>query len=348
MMLLADWQLTGPLLTLWPFRNDVWREHGQPAQRQLIAFAEQLQSHHPLWFGIHPTQLEAAQRVLPDYIPCLPIAYNDAWARDIGPLWTQHRGTGRLIAHGFQFSAWHGLYPDFRDDQLFAEAFAQRCHVSFKYHAMVLEGGAITTDGAGTAIVHGASILRNNSRWSRPELTHFFAEQLGLQQVFWLDFAHPADETGGHVDNQIQFLTADTLVLSMPRPDGLYVEHYQAQLERAQSWRNCAGQSYRIIQVPQPEPIQPVAAEYVSIQPSKDVFPRGVHPLLASYVNFVRVGDVVVVPTFGIDSDADALAALRNAAPELTVIGVAADEFIKAGGALHCMTLHTPDDIVVS
>lgn len=342
MMLLADWQLTGPLLTLWPFRDDVWREHGQPAQQQLIALAEQLHGIHPFYIGVHPSELARAQRILPHSFHHFTVAYNDAWARDIGPLWTQLPGSQQVHAQGFQFSAWHGLYPDFHDDQQFAQRLAQRLRLPFQQHPLILEGGALTTDGAGTIVVHAASVLRNNPHWSRAAVEQLFHEELGVQQVYWLEFAHPDDETGGHVDNQVQFLSADTLVVAMPQPQGRYWESYHAQLQQIQRWRNTAGQAYRIVQVPQPEPLAPIAADYVTVRQQAQVYPRGVHPLLASYVNFIRVAEVLIVPQFDLATDAEALALLRQAAPELTVLGVAADEFIKAGGALHCMTLHTP------
>lgn len=340
MSLLADWQLSGPLFVLWPFRDDVWRDNGRPAQQQLMSLAARLQAHtsdQELLFGVHPN------------IPCEPVTqqpllqirYNDAWPRDIGPLWV--RDNNRVVAHGFKFSAWHGLYPDTRDDQAFAAQLCQQLGVAFRNHPdLVLEGGAISTDGAGVAVAHGVSVMRNNPQWSRSDIEKYLIEHLKLSHVYWLDFAHPADETGGHTDNQVQFLAENIVVCALPIPSSSLFEHYQCQLDAMKLWRNAKGQPYKIVILPQPEAIMPNASEYHSVRAVPGVFPRGQRALLASYVNLVRGANYVLLPQFNLAEDTEALATLRAALPSITVIPVHADEFIKAGGAIHCMTLGLP------
>ncbi|RUO47086.1 agmatine deiminase family protein [Pseudidiomarina donghaiensis] len=341
MSLLADWQLSGPLFVLWPFRDDVWRDNGRPAQQQLMSLAARLQAHtsdQELLFGVHPN------------IPCEPVTqqpllqirYNDAWPRDIGPLWV--RDNNRVVAHGFKFSAWHGLYLDTRDDQAFAAQLCQQLGVAFRNHPdLVLEGGAISTDGAGVAVVHGVSVMRNNPQWSRSDIEKYLIEHLKLSHVYWLDFAHPADETGGHTDNQVQFLAENIVVCALPIPSSSLFEHYQCQLDAMKLWRNAKGQPYKIVILPQPEAIMPNASEYHSVRAVPGVFPRGQRALLASYVNLVRGANYVLLPQFNLAEDTEALATLRAALPSVTVIPVHADEFIKAGGAIHCMTLGLPN-----
>ncbi|PHR66054.1 MAG: hypothetical protein COA51_03300 [Idiomarina sp.] len=341
MSLLADWQLNGPLLALWPFRNDVWRDNGEPAQRQLLQLAERLQPYQNIVIGVHPDQYDAVQQRISNQFSLFSMKYDDAWPRDIGPLWARS-DTQTLVAHGFKFSAWHGLYPNFHDDQLFAERLAHQLNVTYRAHDLVFEGGAISTDGAGTAVIHGVSVIRNNPTWSALDIETYLKAELQITHLYWLHFAHPADETGGHADNQVQFLDANTIVVSLPNTASSLTDDYIQQLEVARRWTNAKGELFKVIVVPQPEAITPVLSEYQSIREQAGVLPRGKAPLLASYVNFVRTGNVVLVPQFGLDTDAEALAILRRSAPQLTIIGAAADEFIKAGGALHCMTLPTP------
>lgn len=340
MSLLADWQLSGPLLALWPFRDDVWRDNGRPAQQQLMALAARLQdntSNQQLLFGVHPNIScePVSQQTL------LQIRYNDAWPRDIGPLWV--RENNHVVGHGFKFSAWHGLYPDTQDDQAFAAQLCQQLGVAFRAHPnLVLEGGAISTDGAGVAVVHGVSVMRNNPQWTRSDIETYLIQHLKLSHVYWLDFAHPADETGGHTDNQVQFLAEDIVACAMPSSSSALFEHYQRQLNAIKSWRNVNGQPYNIVVLPQPEALTPIASEYQSVRAVPGVFPRGQRALLASYVNLVRGANYVLLPQFELAEDTEALATLRAALPSVTVIPVLANEFIKAGGAIHCMTLSLP------
>jgi len=341
MSLLADWELNGPLLTLWPLRNDVWRDNGEPAQRQLLQFAELIQPYQNIVIGVHPDKYDSVRQRISNQFSLIPLRYDDAWPRDIGPLWVRNEKQ-TLVANGFKFSAWHGLYPNFHDDQLFAERLAHHFDVPCRAHDLVFEGGAISTDGAGTAVIHSVSVTRNNPTWSEVEIEAYLKAELQLSNLYWLHFAHPADETGGHADNQAQFLDANTIVVSLPNAASPLADDYANQLNQVRRWTNTSGRPYKVIVLPQPEVIAPVASEYRTIREQVGVLPRGKAPLLASYVNFVRAGKVVLVPQFGLDTDAEALSILRHAAPDLTVIGAAADEFIKAGGALHCMTLPTP------
>lgn len=343
MSLLADWQLPGPLLVLWPFRRDVWRACGLPAQQQLLRMAEQLtaitNNSQAMAVGLHPQLPTSA---LPQaHINRLSLRYNDAWPRDIGPLWVQENEG--VVAHGFRFSAWHGLYPDTADDQAFAATLSQQLSIPFTSHPdLVLEGGAVSTDGAGVAVVHGASILRNNPDWTQTQIEQYLLHALQLQRIYWLTFAHPADETGGHADNHVQFASEDTVVCALPQPcDPLYAD-YQQQLEAVRNWRNANGQPYHVVVLPQPPALVPVASDYVTVSTVDGVYPRGKHPLLASYVNFVRGANYLLVPQFQLPEDAQACALLQQALPNIAVIPVNALEFIKAGGAIHCMTLPLP------
>lgn len=347
MTLLADWLLTGPLLTLWPFRDDVWREQGKPAQRQLLDFVRTVAARHKTLVGVHPEHVEQAKPLISAHSPFFEINYNDAWARDIGPLWVRATA-GNIEAHCFKFSAWHGLYPDYTDDQQFAENLAAHLKVAVVTHDLILEGGAISTDGAGTAVVHAASVLRNNPTWSRRQIADYLKQHLHLQQIYWLEFSHPADETGGHADNYLQFLDAGTLAVSLPAEASEFYAIYKAQLQQVKGWHNSEGQRYRVLVLPQPEPVHPRAEDFASVRVVPGVFQRGNRDLLASYVNFVRLGNLLIVPIFGLQSDATVLSTLRQALPQLQVFAAPAAEFIKAGGALHCMTLPLPSQCLES
>ncbi len=346
MKLIADWQLQGPLLLLWPFRADVWRDQGQPAQQQLLQLIDVIVPHHPVWVGCIPEHFEQVREQVPESVPVIPIPYNDSWPRDIGPLWA--RANEQWFAHGFHFSAWHGLYPDFQADQAFAKRFARMLKIRFLSQQLTFEGGAISTDGQGSAVVHGSSVLRNNAPLPQHLIEAYLKQQLGLSQVFWLDWCNPYDETGGHTDNQVQFLDEHTVVVSLPTSTSPWFEAYQQQLLQVEQWRNHAGEPYRIITLPQPDAVAVDQQEFATVVARTGVMPRGEQPLLASYVNFISLPNMVVVPQFGLPTDAEAVALLQQAQPQKVVVGAAADEFIKAGGGLHCMSLHLPNAITIN
>lgn len=332
MQVRADWQLTGPLLALWPFRQDVWRQQGRPAQQQLLQLLQTIQPHHPVLLAVPPALYACVRRQLGPEIPLIMLPYNDAWPRDFGPFWLHHEPTARTRAVQFDFHAWQGLYPDYQADQRFAGALTRLLCCSLSKQTLVLEGGAITTNGDGVAIANAVSVQRNNPAMRLSQISAQLTKQLGLRHIFWLHDAHPADETGGHIDNQIQFADSRTLVHALA-PEVLL--SLQQQL-------TAVGLHYRWLGLPMAQIVQPNRHEFHSVARRKGVLVRGQRPLLASYVNFIRVADALLLPQFGLPTDQPALTTLQQQLPELQVIGVAADEFIKAGGGPHCLTLNIP------
>lgn len=332
MQVRADWQLTGPLLGLWPFRHDVWPQQGQPAQQQLLQLLHTIQPHHPVLLAVPPRFYAAVRRQIGATIPLVMLPYNDAWPRDFGPLWLHNQLAGQVQALQFDFRAWQGLYPDYRSDQRFAPALAGWLSCRHRWHGLVLEGGAITTNGNGIALVNAVSVQRNNPTLRLAQITAQLTKHLGLQHIFWLHEAHPADETGGHIDNQVQFVDRQTLLHALS----------PAVIAQLQQQMAAVGLHFRWLALPAIQTIRANASDFISVSRRKGVLVRGQQPLLASYVNFIRVADALLLPQFGLPSDQPTLMNLRQLLPQLKVIGVAADEFIKAGGGPHCLTLNLP------
>ena len=57
-----------------------------------------------------------------------------------------------------------------------------------------------------------------------------------------------------------------------------------------------------------------------------------------AYINYLRVGNKIIVPTFGIPEDQQALRYIREANPECLVRGFRMRNIARNGGALHCIT----------
>ncbi len=57
-----------------------------------------------------------------------------------------------------------------------------------------------------------------------------------------------------------------------------------------------------------------------------------------AYINYLQVGNKIIVPTFGIAEDKQALRYIREANPNCTVRGFRMRNIADNGGALHCIT----------
>lgn len=57
-----------------------------------------------------------------------------------------------------------------------------------------------------------------------------------------------------------------------------------------------------------------------------------------AYINYLQVGNKIIVPTFGIPEDKQALKYIREANPECIVRGFRMRDIVRNGGGLHCIT----------
>lgn len=57
-----------------------------------------------------------------------------------------------------------------------------------------------------------------------------------------------------------------------------------------------------------------------------------------AYINYLQVGNKIIVPTFGIPEDRQALKYIRDANPECIVRGFRMRDIVRNGGGLHCIT----------
>ena len=57
-----------------------------------------------------------------------------------------------------------------------------------------------------------------------------------------------------------------------------------------------------------------------------------------SYINFLQVGKLVLVPQLGVEEDRIALEQIGNTIPDCEVVGIPALEAVRRGGALNCIS----------
>ncbi|RUO55303.1 agmatine deiminase family protein [Pseudidiomarina homiensis] len=338
MTLLADWQLQGPLLALWPYRNDVWRANARPAQQAILQLLNAVAKHHAVLLGIHPPQLQTAIPQLPDELAWAPLRYDDAWLRDSGPHFVRENFKVRAVAG--EFDGWQGVHSHYQRDRRVPQQLAQCCHSVLGKLPFIFEGGMLSHDGTGTALVHAKSLQRRNPQWRLSELERQLQCALGLSRVIWIQHGLNADETGGHVDNQIQFIGADVIAFAGSQNDPLW--NAEVQQLRQQPW----AKKYRWLQLPESQLVYDDPTLFADVQRRPGVRARGMTGSLASYVNMIRLPEVLLVPQFSYrscqSSNQQALALLRDALPELAVEPIDATEMIRGGGGPHCLSLVLP------
>ncbi|HLK92585.1 MAG TPA: agmatine deiminase family protein [Polyangia bacterium] len=260
-----------------------------------------------------------------------------SWTRDTCPLFVKD-GAGQVAITNWRFNGW-AKYPNHRKDDAINDRLAKRlglrqwqpmATVAGKPWRVVLEGGAIDVNGAGTLLATEECLLdevqARNPGLAREALEDILAAHLGVRKVLWLGRGIAGDDTHGHVDDLCRFVDETTVVLAQEAdPTDPNHEPLRENLERLRGMTTADGARLKVVALPMPAPVHL----------------DGVR-LPASYANFYIGNAVVLVPTFNDANDRRALEILADLFPTRAVVGIHAVDLVWGLGTLHCMTQQEP------
>lgn len=258
------------------------------------------------------------------------------WCRDAGPIWLTRGGRrpARAVA-GFRFNAW-AKYDDWKKDARTPARAARALGVPLlpmvhAGHEVVLEGGSIDVNGAGSILTTEECLLDpavqvRNPGFTRQDYQQLFGDLLGAPNTIWLGRGLAGDDTHGHVDDLARFVDARTIVLCH-EPDGADPNHapLEENRERLEGARLRDGSRPQVVTLPMPAPL----------------FLDG-RRLPASYANFYVANGAVLVPTFNDPNDRVALGILAELFRDRPVVGIHAVDLVWGLGTLHCLSQQEP------
>lgn len=267
-----------------------------------------------------------------------------SWTRDFMPFFTVQRGgSGAVVPGGGQavicgFTGW-ARYDDHTLDNAAAPACAERFgwDALVAEHAgrrLVLEGGGVDSDGAGTVLVTEEWLLDphvqvRNPGMNRADYEAAFGKLFGAFNTIWLGHGIAGDDTHGHVDDFCRFVGPGRILICR-EPDGRDVNHrpLEENRERLEDAVLADGSRPEIVDLPMPEPLH-----FDGMR------------LPASYANFYIGNTVVLVPTFNDPKDSEALGIIAECFPGRQVVGIHAVDLALGFGGVHCLTHEQPEGI---
>jgi agmatine deiminase len=256
-----------------------------------------------------------------------------SWTRDFCPIFVKN-AEGENIALNWRFNGWAKYSNADRDDAA-APAIARQlgvpvCTPERGGQRIVLEGGSIDVNGAGTILTTEECLLSEvqarNPALTRQDIEQIFSRHLGARHTLWLRNGIAGDDTHGHVDDLARFTNTRTVVIASEEdPQEANYKPLQENLALLREMKDQDGNSLHVEKLPMPAP----------------VFFDG-QRLPASYANFYIANKVVLVPTFNDPNDRVALNKLAELFPGRSVVGIAATDLVLGLGTLHCMTQQQP------
>ncbi|MDO6803806.1 agmatine deiminase family protein [Wenyingzhuangia sp. 1_MG-2023] len=260
------------------------------------------------------------------------IKSNDTWARDHAAITIIEDEKPILL--DFIFNGW-GQKFEAELDNIITEQLGKTVfnNLNIKSLDFVLEGGAIESDGQGTLLTTSECLLSKfrNPNMTKEEIETYLKNTLGLEKILWLDYGYLAgDDTDSHIDTLARFCNQNTIAYVKCEDEN--DEHYQAlqQMEtQLKTFTNHKNESYNLIPLPWPNACFDSDGERIP----------------ATYANFLIVNGGVLVPTYNVPQDQEALAILQEVFPDRKVAGLDCNALIQQHGSLHCISMQYPEQV---
>lgn len=270
---------------------------------------------------------------VPANIHFVELPNNDTWARDHGGITVAELGQPVIL--DFIFNGWGLKFPANDDNLITGRLFDQGVfQAKYQHGGMVLEGGGIESDGQGTLLTTSEChlSLNRNPHMSRSDIEIALKDRLGVNRILWLEHGYLAgDDTDSHIDTLARFCTPDTIAyVQCTDPTDEHFEELALMEKELQQFRTAEGAPYHLVPLPWPNACYDENGER----------------LPATYANFLIINNAVLVPTYQVPQDSEAIEIMSKIFPDRTVIGIDCSSLILQHGSLHCVTMQYPKGVV--
>jgi agmatine deiminase len=254
---------------------------------------------------------------------------NDAWCRDHGPsfLISNNAEHPKAIVD-WNINAWGGKYPPFDLDDVIPTRIAEQLNLPVFYPDIIMEGGSVDFNGAGTVITSTCCLLNENRNphLQQAQIEQYLGDYYGIEQVLWVSEGIVGDDTDGHIDDTVRFVNEDTVLTVVE--SNVLSENFdllQKNLKELKAMRLANGKQLNIVELPMPA----------------DVIYEG-QLLPASYANFYISNGHVIVPTYQCAQDDKAMQIIQSCFPTREVVGIDSTDIIWGLGSFHCLSQQEP------
>ena len=337
----AEWEKQQGILLCFPHNGNDWPGKYEAVQWAFVEFIKKVATFEPVFLMVADEKLKAKvieilekATVQMTNVSFLIYKTNRSWMRDSGPIIVQN-GTKRE-ALNFNFNGW-AKYKNINLDKHVPSkvgAFLNipLTQVVYKGKPVIVEGGAIDSNGKGTLLTSEECLVHpdiqvRNPNFTKADYEAVFKEYLGISNVIWLGDGIEGDDTHGHIDDLCRFVNEDTIITIVEKnPKDNNYKPLQDNLKRLQNAKLENGKSPKIVELPMPKRI-----DFDGLR------------LPASYANFLILNKCVLVPTFNDANDRIALNIIADCFPDREIIGINAIDLIWGFGTLHCLSQQIPE-----
>jgi agmatine/peptidylarginine deiminase len=182
----------------------------------------------------------------------------------------------------------------------------------YRREEIVLDGGNVVASR--TKVILTKKVFKENSSIDRPHLRKRLEALFQAECVF---IPKEPYDLVGHADGVVRFIAEDRVLVN----DYSGVDPgYGARLRKLLEWRGLEVETLPLF------------------QEKGGRLPGGLPSAVGLYINFLRVGDAVVMPGYGRPEDEAAVETVCQALPHAVVSQVPCRSLAKKGGVLNCVS----------
>ena len=166
----AEWARHRATWLSWPHNQDTWPTQLEKVREVWIQMICALSLHERVYLLVNDERTEqdvsarlARARTAMKNVTLLKIPTVDVWMRDYGPTFvTRASRENPLAFNDWIFNGWGGKYQSYEDDERVAREVAALLKVPVFEQKVILEGGSIEVNGAGTCLTTEQCLLNKN------------------------------------------------------------------------------------------------------------------------------------------------------------------------------------------
>ena len=228
---------------------------------------------------------------------------NDIWCRDFMPI---QIAPDEMVFYEYNPDYLQKSKKYITNTKMLANMFHRVMpNVGIKYLNLKIDGGNVVK--CGDTIVMTEKVFHENSEYSREVIEEHLRRYIFDCDIMFLPW--DKSEKYGHSDGIIHYLGDNKVLLTNYDDfDSDYYHQFKTILE----------QKFEVIPL-----------HYPVTKKHKDNW---------CYVNYLQIGNLVIVPQLGIPEDEMAIEQIQKVLPDAKVVGVSATEAVKDGGALNCLS----------
>jgi agmatine/peptidylarginine deiminase len=320
--LIAEFEKQSFTQIIFPHENTDWREYLDEAQETFVNIINAIRKYQKCLVVSY--DIEAVKKRFDDDKNLFFVEYlcDDTWARDCSALSLENAGQTQLL--DFTFTAWGGKFEASRDN-LMSQNLAKYYSASMQKCDFILEGGGVESNGEGLVLTTSECVLNSNrnATYSPKEVDEKLREFFGAKEILILNHGYlSGDDTDSHIDTLARFVSADTIMYVKCEDEK--DEHYTAlHLMEKELLDYAKSHKLKLIALPM-----------------SDALYYDDERLPATYANFLFVNGAVIVPTYGVKQDKEALEIFRKTFKDLEIVGVDCSVLVRQHGSLHCVTMN--------